>query len=365
VKNFVYNGLPARVIFGAGTLSTLAGVVSDLGCRRALLLSTAVQSEQLHPLRQLLGPAAVGAFTEAAMHTPVEVSERAVFMARAVQADCVIALGGGSTIGLAKAIALRTDLPQIVVPTTYAGSEMTPILGQTEGGRKTTQRTLKVLPEAVIYDVDLTLSLPPAISATSGLNAIAHAVEGLYAKDGNPIVSLMAEEGIRALAHALPGVIDDPGNRSARSDALYGAWLCGAVLGTAGMALHHKLCHTLGGSFDLPHAETHSVILPHATHYNAAAAPEAMDRLARALRVTGDPAGALFDLGARLGAPSSLRALGLSESSLPRAADLAAENPYWNPRPVERDAILALLRAAWSGERPAGDHGPHYAGRPA
>jgi alcohol dehydrogenase class IV len=253
---------------------------------------------------------------------------------------------------LGKAIALRTDLPQVAVPTTYAGSEMTPILGQTENGRKTTQRTLKVLPEMVIYDVDLTLSLPTSLAATSGLNAIAHAVEALYARDGNPILSLMAEEGIGSLAKALPGIVAHPGDIGYRTDALYGAWLCGSVLAGAGMALHHKLCHTLGGSFDMPHAETHAVILPHATHYNESAAPDAMVRLARALGVTSHPAGALYDLAVRLGAPRSLQSLGLPRAALERAADLVVQSPYWNPRPVERDAVLALLVAAWSGDRP-------------
>jgi alcohol dehydrogenase class IV len=182
-------------------------------------------------------------------------------------------VGGGSTTGLGKAIALATGLDQIVVPTTYAGSEMTPILGQTERGVKTTQRSPAILPEVVIYDVDLTLTLPPALTATSGLNAIAHAVEALYAQDRNPIVSLMAEEGIAALARSLPVLVDAASDLAARSDALYGAWLCGACLGAVGMALHHKLCHTLGGSFDLPHAETHAVVLPHAVAYNSAAAP--------------------------------------------------------------------------------------------
>src|SRR5262249_49398149 len=161
----------------------------------------------------------------------------------------------------------RTDLPQIVVPTTYAGSEMTPILGETAGGAKTTQKTLKVLPEVVIYDVELTLSLPVAISGVSGMNAIAHAIEALYAQDANPVIELMALEGIRALAGALPRIAEAPKDVEARSDALYGAWLCGVCLGSVGMALHHKLCHTLGGSFGLPHAETHTVVLPHATRY--------------------------------------------------------------------------------------------------
>jgi alcohol dehydrogenase class IV len=353
MKDFSYQGLPARVVFGRGSLAKLPDLLKELGCSRALLLSTAPQRSQVEPLFRLLGDQAVGLFSEAAMHTPVDISERAASMALELRADCVIALGGGSTVGLGKAIALRTDLKQIAVPTTYAGSEVTPILGQTEGGRKTTQRTLKVLPEIVLYDVDLTLTLPASMSATSGLNAIAHAVEGLYARDGNPIISLMAEDGVRALAHALPRIVDIPADVEARSDALYGAWLCGTVLGSAGMALHHKLCHTLGGTFDLPHAETHAVVLPHATAYNAPAAPDAMQRLSRALGVTGHPAAALFDLGVRLGAPASLKALGLPQSALDRAADLAVENPYWNPRPIEREGIRALLDAAWNGDRPA------------
>jgi alcohol dehydrogenase class IV len=357
MKDFVYTGLPARVVFARGAVATLAAEIQALGRARALLLSTPAQQPQVATIRESLGELAVGLFGDATMHTPEEVSLRAVTAALDLGADCLVAVGGGSTIGLGKAIALRTDLPQIVVPTTYAGSEMTPILGQTTAGRKTTLRSLAVLPEVVLYDVDLTLSLPPALSATSGLNAIAHAVEGLWAHDGNPIISLMAEEGIRALAAALPRIVDDPTDVAARSDAQYGAWLCATVLAGAGMALHHKLCHTLGGSFNLPHAETHAVILPHATHYNSAAAPEAMQRLCRALGVRDNPAGALFDLGRRLGAPLSLESLGLERAALARAAQLAVENPYWNPRSVERAAVLELLENAWHGTRPGGEAG--------
>jgi alcohol dehydrogenase class IV len=228
---------------------------------------------------------------------------------------------------------------------------MTPILGETRGGLKTTQRSPKILPETVIYDVDLTLSLPPGLSTTSGINAIAHAVEALYATDRNPIISLMAEDGIAALARALPAIVSDPANRSARSDALYGAWLCGACLGAVGMALHHKLCHTLGGAFDLPHAETHTVVLPHAIAYNAASAPDAMARIARALG-TKDPADGIYDLAGRLGAPRALRDLGMPENGIDRAADLAAQSPYPNPRPIERAAIRDLIGRAWAGDRP-------------
>ena len=195
------------------------------------------------------------------------------------------------------------------------------------------------------------MTLPVALSGTSGLNAIAHAVEALYAQDRNPVISLMAEDGIRALTKALPQIVRAPHDREARAEALYGAWLCGSYLGSVGMALHHKLCHTLGGSFDLPHAETHTVVLPHAVAYNASAAPEAMAALARALGVA-DAATGLYDLAGAIGAKRALRDLGMPQSGIDRAADLAMANPYWNPRPLEWTAIRELIARAWAGERP-------------
>jgi maleylacetate reductase len=351
MDDFIYNGLAARVLFGGGTVSRIRSELELAGCRRALVLATPEQKSSAARIGDLLGDLAAGVFAEATMHTPVGVTEKALQQAEALQADCTVAIGGGSTTGLGKAIALRTDLTQFVIPTTYAGSEMTPILGETRDGAKTTQRTLKVLPEVVIYDVDLTLTLPAALSATSGMNAIAHAAEALYAQDRNPIVSLMAEEAIRALGTALPAIIANPADRDARSSALYGAWLCGMCLGSVGMALHHKLCHVLGGSFDLPHAETHTVILPHAFAYNAAAAPEAAARVARALGGK-DAALDLFALSGRLGAPRSLQALGMPQDGIERAADIAVKNPYWNPRPIERDAIRDLIARAWAGDTP-------------
>ncbi|HVV92426.1 MAG TPA: maleylacetate reductase [Hyphomicrobiales bacterium] len=352
MEAFVYNSLPSRVIFGAGMLARLGAELERLGCRRAFLLATPQQESVVRDLVSALGDRAAGIFAGAAMHTPVDVTVAALAAFEAAGADCTVAVGGGSTTGLGKALALRTDKPQVVIPTTYAGSEMTPILGQTEGGRKTTLRSPKVLPEVVLYDVDLTLTLPPALSATSGMNAIAHAVEALYAEDRNPIVSVMAEECIAALGRALPKIVADPADKEARSDALYGAWLGGTCLGLIGMALHHKLCHVLGGSFELPHAETHTVVLPHALAYNEPAAPAAAARIARALGAA-DGAQALYDLAKKLGAPTSLKALGMPESGIDRAADLAVENPYWNPRPLDRAAIRGLLARAWAGERPA------------
>ena len=351
MRDFVYTGLPARVVFGPGALARLPQEIDRLGLRRVMVLATPHQAASAQATAAELGPVAVGVFAQAAMHTPVEVTERALQAAAQWGADGLVAIGGGSTTGLAKAIALRTDLPQIVAPTTYAGSEMTPILGETRAGVKTTQQSLKLLPETVIYDADLTLGLPVKLSAASGLNAVAHAVEALYARERNPITSLMAEEGVRAFARALPAIVDNPADREARSEALYGAWLCGACLGAVGMALHHKLCHTLGGAFDLPHAETHAVVLPHAVAFNAPAAPEAMARLARALGVA-DPAAGLRQLALRIGAPVALKDLGMPQEGIARAAQLALANPYANPRPLTLEGVTRLIEDAWNGAPP-------------
>ena len=351
MRTFVYNAHPARVIFGSGTLSQLPDEVARLGLERALVLATPQQEAAALELTARLGGRSAGVYAGAAMHTPVAVTEDAMRLVAERRADGLVAVGGGSTTGLAKAIALRTDLPQIVVPTTYAGSEMTPILGETRDGAKVTRSSPKVLPEVVIYDVDLTLTLPPGPSGTSGINAIAHAVEALYARDRNPVTDLMAAEAVRALSRALPRIVDDPRDREARSDALYGAWLCGSCLGAVGMAIHHKLCHTLGGTFDLPHAETHAAVLPHALAYNAPAVPDVMRRLGEALGAD-DAARALYDLAGRVGARRALRDLGMPEGGIDEAADRVLANPYWNPRALERGAVRDLIARAFAGEPP-------------
>jgi maleylacetate reductase len=289
---------------------------------------------------------------EARMHVPIEVARRARDRAAELGADGCVAVGGGSAIGLGKAIALEHELPVIAIPTTYAGSEMTPVWGLTEGGQKRTGRDVRVLPRSVLYDAELTLTLPAGMSVASGLNAVAHAVEGLYAPDATPIISLMAEEGTRALAAALPLIVADGGYLEARAEAQYGAWLCGAVLAATTMSLHHKLCHTLGGTLDLPHAQTHTVVLPHALAYNQPAAPDAVAALSRALGGTSDPARELWELAGRLDAPRSLAGLGMQEADISAIAELAVANPYANPRPVTRGGVEALLRAAWAGDAP-------------
>lgn len=350
IAPFIYSSMPGRVVFGAGSLAQAGDEVRALGSR-ALVLSTPGQSDQGEALSRQLGGLSAGVFAGAAMHTPTDVTATAMDALAESKADVLVAIGGGSTIGLGKALALRTGLPQLAIATTYAGSEMTPIIGQTEDGVKTTQKTMDVLPETVIYDPELTLSLPADVSGASGLNAIAHAVEALYSKDGNPVIAMLAEEGTRALARALPAITADPRDREARTDALYGAWLCGICLAVAGMALHHKLCHTLGGSFGLPHAQTHAVILPYALAYNAPGAPDAVAALGRALGAD-DPARRLWEIGREVSVPEGLKALGMAREDVARAAEIAVKNPYWNPVAVERDGIEALLMRAWEGAAP-------------
>ena len=352
VNSFIYNSQSARVVFGAGALAHLEREIEALGARRALVLSTPGQRALAERVAQLLGARAAGIFDRAVMHVPIETAREAREVAHELGADCAIAIGGGSTTGLGKAIALDSGLPILAIPTTYAGSEMTPIYGITEGGLKKTGKDARVLPRTVIYDPELTLGLPVMMSVTSGINAIAHAAEGLYATDANPIMDLMAQEGIAALCRALPAIVKDSHAIEARSDALYGAWLCGTVLGNVGMALHHKLCHTLGGSFNLPHAETHTIVLPHALAYNAAAAPRSMARIAKALEGK-SAAQAVYDLAKNNGAPVALQGIGMKEADLDRACDIAMQNQYPNPRPLERGAIRQLLQDAFEGARPA------------
>ena len=351
---FEYNVNPGRVVFGPGSIKKLPEEVKRLGLKSPLLLTTPQQVDQGQQLHDILTAASIepaGTYTNATMHTPSHITEEAMTFLKSKSADCVVSIGGGSTIGLGKAISIRTGLPHICIPTTYAGSEMTPILGETQEGKKTTRSDPKILPGTVIYDVDLTMTLPVSLSATSGVNAIAHAVEALYAKNKNPIITLLALDGTRALAESLPVIVNDSKNQAAREKAQYGAWLCGTCLGSSAMALHHKLCHTLGGSFNLPHAETHTIVLPHAISYNAPAIPEAMERLATALPDSqGDATKGLNVLLEKLKVKRALKDFGMKEEDIDKATEIALSNQYPNPRPLEKGPIRELIRRAWAGE---------------
>lgn len=353
MKSFTYDVQACRVIFGAGSLTKVRSELNALGAQRALVVATPEQEELAREVADLLGELCVGIHAKALQHVPKETVEKSLKTVRELKVDSLVPVGGGSSIGLAKAIALNTSLPILAIPTTYAGSEMTPIWGITENGRKKTGKDMVVKPKSVIYDAKLTVTLPAGLTVTSGMNAIAHCAEALYAENANPIISLLAEDGIRALAASLPKILADPNDLNARSDAQYGCWLGGTALGSVGMALHHKLCHTLGGSYNLPHAETHTVILPHVISYNATYAPEAMRAMARALGTdVNNVAGRLFDLIMSLGVSTSLAEIGMQEEDLDQAAKLATQNPYYNPRPIDEDSIRQLLESAFRGKRP-------------
>ncbi|MCM3729538.1 maleylacetate reductase [Neobacillus cucumis] len=355
MKRFLYESQPSRIVFGDGAIKEIGKEIQLLGMKNALVISTLGKNgmELAGKVAALLGDLCQSIYPKAIQHVPIESVIESVEYVKKNQIDGLITVGGGSPIGLAKAIALETELPILALPTTYAGSEMTPVWGITENGVKKTGNNVIVKPKTILYDPELTTTIPAKLSVTSGVNSIAHCVEALYSQNANPITSLLAEEGIKSFVKSLPKIVENPNDLSARSDALYGAWLGGTVLGTVGMALHHKLCHTLGGTFKLPHAETHTVVLPYAIAYNAEYTPKAIQSISRALNSDiQDVAGTLFDLIQSLGGPVSLESIGFNEEDIEKAADLATKNPYYNPRPIEIEAIRDLLEDAFYGKRP-------------
>ena len=363
MEPFAYDALPGRVVFGAGAARTeLAEEIARLGVSRLLLIAggggQGVSRGLVAPLQDRIA----GTFAGVRPHVPVEVADAARKQAEAVGADAVLSVGGGSATGTAKAVALTTGLPVIAVPTTYAGSEVTPVWGLTEGESKTTGVDARVLPRLVIYDPELTVSLPAPLSAASGLNAMAHCVDAFWAAGRNPVSSLAAGEAIRVLATALPAVSRDGTDLGSRGDLLYGAYLAGTAFAATGSGLHHKICHILGGRYGLPHAQTHAIVLPYVLAFNAPGAPDAVRRIGHALG-SEDPAAALQELATGLGLPRGLREIGLREEQLAEAANLIEPAvPADNPVPAGAAALRALLRHAWAGDpaslRPAASGPP-------
>ncbi|MBX3552245.1 MAG: maleylacetate reductase [Pseudolabrys sp.] len=342
---FVQDTPSQRVVFGSGSLARLAEEVARLGLSRVLVVATPGHGARLAALAaDLLGSSCAGVHAQAVVHVPRAVAEAGIAEAARTGADGVVAMGGGAAIGLAKAIAIASNLPIVAVPTTYSGSEASPIAGTTDGERKITVRDPKALPKTIIYDPDLTLGLPPAVSAASGLNAIAHAVEGLWIAERTPISCAMATEAMRLFADALPKVVADGNDRDARAACLSASWLCGIVL-TSGTALHHKLAHVLGG-LGMPHAETHSIILPHVTRFNLDAAPDAHERLCDTLE-TNDPAHALGVMLSLFPIPQALREVGLPRDKIDFVAAEAAKLNITAPRSASEVEIRGILEAAY------------------
>jgi maleylacetate reductase len=351
MKAFVHEQLPGRVVFGPGTFARLAEEVDRLGVTRVLLISDGAAKATSDEAAEALGERVAARISEVHQHVPAEDAARVGATAREAGVDGLVTIGGGSATGLAKAVALELPVVITAVPTTYAGSELTPIYGITRQRSKQTGRDVRVLPRTVIYDPALTVALPADVTASSGLNALAHCVEALYDGDPSPIVELMAEEAVRALARGIPASVRHPDDLDARGDALYGAYLAGAVLAVSRMALHHTISHVLGGTYGLTHGPINAALLPHVARFNGPAAPDAMRRLAAALGVADAPGG-IYDLAASVGAPTSLAAIGMDESKLAEAAHLSAQSVKWNPRPVGEDDVLAVLRDAYAGTRP-------------
>jgi len=346
------------VVFGVEAFETAPDELDRLDAQRVMLIADRSGHEWADQLAARLGPRLVARTDEVRMHVPIEVAEAARTVAVDSLADAIVTIGGGSATGLGKAVVLELPLRFVAVPTTYAGSEMTPIWGLTSGARKITGRDPRVQPQTVIYDPRLTMSLPPAIAGPSAMNALAHCAEALYADGANPVTSMMAEEGIATIASTLPRLAADPYDPDVRSKLLYAAYLAGAALATAGSGIHHKICHVLGGAYDLPHAEMHTVVLPHALAFKAPAVPDAMRRMAHALG-SDDVSAAVFDLGAVIGAPGSLAAIGMPESHLEEAARLIVEAAPDESPPVTIRAIRGLLDRAFHGRRPS-----HSSARP-
>jgi maleylacetate reductase len=348
---FVYDALPGRVVFGVGSFARIPEELDRLGLQRLVLIADRSGRTWSERLAAQLGPRVVGSIGEVRAHVPIEAAEAARELARTRGADGIVTIGGGSATGLGKAVALDQPLPILAVPTTYAGSEVTPIWGLTRGARKETGRDAAVQPRTVVYDPVLTLSLPPAIAGPSGMNAIAHCAEALYAENASPITSLMAEEGLRVLTRGLPLVVARPDDIDARSDVLAGAYLAGAAFAAAGSGIHHKICHVLGGAYDLPHAEMHTVILPHALAYVAPFVPDAMGRMAAAFHDPDVP-GAVYDLARSIGAPLDLASIGLPADRLGEAIGLIVDATRTYRRPMTSTDVERLLTAAFEGRRP-------------
>lgn len=338
---FVHETAAVRVLFGRDRARDTRTEADLLG-QRPLLVMDSVAASVSPALAEELAGAVAGAITEVRQHVPIDDAEKARALAKELGADVIVAFGGGSTVGLAKAIAMTQRLPILAVPTTYAGSEMTPVWGITADGEKTTGRDPGVAPRTVIYDPLLTLSMPQALTAASGLNALAHCVDAFWGAGRNPLTDTIAERGIASLAAGLPGAVKDGADLTAREQMQVGSWLAGAAFAAAGSSLHHKLCHQLGGRYNLPHAETHAVMLPWAAALAVKHDPEAGLVIARALG-SDDVVGGLRSLGQATGAPSSLAELGLTESQAVALADDLDPAAMALPFTVSKGELRELL----------------------
>ncbi|TQN68557.1 Maleylacetate reductase [Colletotrichum shisoi] len=358
INPFVFGITTPKVLFGPGTVNELSGELRARGLSKPLIICSPSRASLARRIRDGLssaGFADVEILDAAKVHNPSDVIGPAV--RRAGGRDVLVSVGGGSAVGLGKSVALRTGMPQVAIPTTYSGSEMTPIIGETKDGKKTSTTDPRILPKVVIYDVELTMDLPAKVAAPSGINAMAHSFEALYSRQASPLTDHFALESIRALSGALPAIVSNPSSVEARTSALYGAFLAGMMATATGIALQHKLAHAAGGTLGLPHADTHSILLPHSIAYNVQSFPgDIRARLSSALaQSTEDSAegivAGLNELLRLREIPVGLMSIGMQEADIDRVADVASDAPYWNPRAPEKTKIREIIRRAWAGEQ--------------
>ena len=356
MKSYTHLAMPGRVIHGAGRISELPEEAAALGAKRIMFCCTKSRLPEVENIAASLGERFAGICDKAKIFVPLAAVELGREQARATEADCLVSFGGGTAVGLAKAIALEQGQPIISIVTTYSGSETTALQGIIgHNGARTNYRDMRMLPRSLIYDPELTLDVPLGVSVASGFNSISHAVSSYLGKDANPVANMYSEHGIRTMSAALVQLAENPRDIDARSNAMHGAWLCGMTLMSSGTTIHHKIAHVLGGGFGLPHGSTHAIVLPHSTSYNRQMAPDAMAGIGRAFNVSPEDAPqALFDLLGKSGAAEGLRDLGLSEDVLEDATDRIMTDRYFNLRDYDRSAIRALLQDAWEGRPPSG-----------
>jgi alcohol dehydrogenase class IV len=384
MQAFHYTSYAQEIIFGTGSLAQLGEVVDRFRWQRLLLCSTGSlrRGGQIAELERALGERLVASYEHIQPHVPDFQVAEALALAETHQIDGVIGFGGGSAIGMAKAVSRALEkkrsgtqeypiapiqqplVPVIAIPTTYAGSEMTPVYGvtrQIDGEpRKVTVTDVRVTPKLTLYDPLLTLQLSPEMTASTGINALAHCIEALYSITRNPFSTAAALQGIRSINSALPRCYAAGNDVEARAEMLTGSFLAATALAHVTMAIHHGLCHVLGGTAGVPHGVANSIILPHAMRFNLDATAHQLAQVAEAMGI--GTAGTIVEAAAedviqqiyrlirQLNLPQHLRDVGVQEADLPRLAQIAFQSRtvQSNPKPV-RDAgeIEAILRAAW------------------
>ncbi|MPZ39718.1 MAG: iron-containing alcohol dehydrogenase [Rhizobiales bacterium] len=346
---FVFQSQAIRVLFGCGTVQSVPAELDRHKRSRALILCTSSS----RPTAEWVQSHASGLSVDIHQLPPSgDARERLTSLighAREKDADSLVVIGGGSPIGFAKTIAAKAGLRSVAVITTYSGSEMSSSWSIGAGKDRMAGDDDTCLPLTAIYDPDLTLSLPPRTSAASGMNAMAHAVETLYGPDLNPVVKGLATTAVGLLGSSLPRVVDRPNDIAARTDALYGAWLAAAFRAQAGV--EHALAQRVRQNFGLDHSHCHAIFTPYAIAFNAKAAPRAMELIARALGAA-DAGRALYELNVRIGLPTGLKGLGMTEADIPKAVDIVAAGKFANPRPVSREDLENLITQAYHGEAP-------------